>query len=158
VTHHHTPSDRDGLSPAKDRPDIAETRVGAIIVDGAQWAMFGHAATPVHLLVVPRGSGWRFLRAASRMGIAFVVAIPLALIPPHTVWSIGALITGMVLARNRWLENHTIVSLEVTCPRCQATTNVRSGVRLRRPHPVECSACRHTGRVDISPGILPMPA
>ena len=117
--------------------------------------MFGHAATTARLATIPRSRAWRTRMAGTRVGVAIVAAGPLALLPPHTVWSIGALIFGFVVARNRWAENQTVAVLELECPRCGAAREGRAGVRLKVPHPVECEACGHTGQVTFPSESLP---
>ena len=80
------------------------------------------------------------------MAIFVVVAPFAAIFPPHAVWPIGALLTGGVLARKRYVERFTVRDLSGACPKCGETFAVKSG-RLLVPHPVPCPGCHHEASV-----------
>jgi len=120
---------------------------GAVRVE-AETILFGFPSTPAVLSVRPRTAAWRAGGAAARMGGCAVLAGVVALVPPHAPWLIGALVGGVVLARRRWIERHTLESLDGTCPKCGETLRVKPG-RLRSPHPAPCEGCHHEGSVSI---------
>jgi hypothetical protein len=114
-------------------------------VDG-QATLFGFEKAPVLASIQPRSRAWRIGGAARTMAIFVVVAPFVAIFPPHAVWPIGALITGGVLARKRYVERYTVVSLTGACPKCEKAFEVKSG-RLLVPHPVPCPDCHHEASV-----------
>jgi hypothetical protein len=77
-----------------------------------------------------------------------LIAMPVLFIPPHGVWTIGALTAGIILARRRWSERSTLISLHGSCPKCKAPLSVKSGP-LREPHPVTCDQCHHMGSLEV---------
>lgn len=87
------------------------------------------------------------------MAIFAVVAPFVAIIPPHAVWLIGALLTGAFLARKRYIERFTLLSASGVCPKCGEELSVKPG-RLRAPHPVPCDACHHESSLRLPEGTL----
>ena len=77
-----------------------------------------------------------------------VIASFAIFIPPHGVWTIGALTGGLILARRRWLERFTLHSVSGSCPKCKIMLSVKSGP-LRDPHPIACDGCHHTGSLEL---------
>ena len=61
---------------------------------------------------------------------------------------IGALTAGIILARRRMMERFTLISLECTCPKCDAPIKVKR-TRLRIPHPLTCQACHHQASLKV---------
>ena len=78
--------------------------------------------------------GWRARRAAIALAAGLIVAPLVALVPPHAPWALGALGIGLLTARRRWAEEHTLHFLEGACPRCG------EGITLSRPAPPPSSA------------------
>jgi hypothetical protein len=130
--------------------EAAKARAGAAVADddgdrftvAAEAVVFGFPPTPVELSVRRRAVGWRAGGAARRLAIFVVIAPVVAIVPPHAPWAIGALATGVILARRRWSERFTLERVEGVCPKCGEPLAVKSG-RLRVPHPVACEACHH---------------
>lgn len=114
---------------------------GRFTVEG-EAVVFGFPNTPVEMSVRRRAVSWRAGGAARTLAV-FVVAAPLvAIVPPHAPWAIGALATGVILARRRWSERFTLERVEGACPKCGEPLAVTSG-RLKLPHPVSCEACHY---------------
>jgi hypothetical protein len=119
----------------------------------AEAILFGFPSTKAVLVVRPRSASWRATGAALTMGGSLVLAVVVAVVPPHAPWIIGALGGGAMLARRRWIERCTLESLQATCPKCGAALKVKAG-RLRSPHPVPCEACHHQTAIRIDPTVL----
>ena len=118
--------------------------------------LFGYDPTPAEARLLRRSLGWRAGGAARTMLLFLVVAPVVAIVPPHAPWVIGALLTGIILARRRWQEEITLQALDGTCPKCGTTLAVRPG-RLRAPHPLPCEACHHESSLRIAPADLAGP-
>ena len=115
--------------------------------------MFGFPATSVELSVRRRPVGWRVGGAARTLAIFVVVAPFVAIVPPHAPWAIGALATGLILARRRWSERFTLERIQGVCPKCGEPLAVKAG-RLRSPHPVSCEVCHHQTELRFSAEVL----
>lgn len=121
-----------------------------IVLEAVPVTLFGHAPTAARLDLLPRSGGWRTRKAAIPMAIGLAVAPVVALVPPHAPWALIAVATGGILARRRWKEHFTIQEADARCPRCEATLPLRSGTRLRTPHPVTCPDCGHEPVVEVT--------
>ena len=87
------------------------------------------------------------------MVVALLVAPAVVIVPPHAPWVIGALATGTLLARRRWNERFTVMSVVGACPRCSRGYEIKSG-RLRQPHPLPCEECHHESTLRLPDGVL----
>lgn len=114
---------------------------GAYDLDG-EATLFGFDPTPVHGSVVPRTRAWRVGGAVRTMAVFVLLAPFVAIVPPHAVWPIGALLTGGLLARRRYVERFSLRRLDGACPRCGRPLPSKP-TRLRSPHPVPCPGCNH---------------
>lgn len=132
-------------APNPDEGDAFETEGHAVL--------FGFPPSTVQLRIIRRSRGWRVGGAARTFGVSVVLAPVVALLPPHAIWPIGALITGAVLSRRRLKERFTLVSLEGGCPKCAKPLEVRRG-RLLFPHPLPCEGCHHQGSLKLDEGTL----
>ena len=125
---------------------------GAFEVLG-QATLFGFEPSPVRARVTARSSTWRIGGALRTMAVFVVIAPFVAIFPPHAVWPIGALATGGVLARRRWIEHFTLESIDGVCPKCGAALLVKS-TRLRVPHPIPCDGCHHEAALRLPEEVL----
>lgn len=116
-------------------------------------ALFGFPDTSLHVTMIRRSRGWRVGGAARTFGIAMLVAPVVALMPPHAIWPIGALMTGGVLARRRLHEHFTLVTLEGPCPKCASPFHIKRG-RLKQPHPLQCEVCHHESTLKLPAEVL----
>jgi hypothetical protein len=82
------------------------------------------------------------------MAVALLVVPAVAIVPPHAPWVIGVLATGVLLARRRWNERFTVMSVVGACPRCGREYEITPG-RLRQPHPLPCEGCHHESRLQL---------
>lgn len=119
----------------------------------ASATLFGFDPSPVRATITPRSRAWRVGGALRTMVVAAVVAPLVAVFPPHAVWLIGALLTGSVLARRRYIERFTLVRVEGACPKCGETIAVKS-TRLRIPHQLPCEQCKHESLMRLPDGVL----
>ena len=87
------------------------------------------------------------------MAMALLVAPAVAIVPPHAPWVIGVLATGTLMARRRWNERFTVMSVVGACPRCGYEYQIASG-RLRRPHPLPCEECHHESTLQLPDAVL----
>ncbi|MFW6197633.1 MAG: hypothetical protein ACOC5B_02095 [Myxococcota bacterium] len=110
--------------------------------------LFGYEPTAVAADIEPRPRSWRMSGAARSVGIGLLLAPVVAVVPPHAPWAIGALAAGAVLGRRRWIETHTLMAVDGTCPKCEGPLVVKPA-RLRRPHPLECERCHHTSALEL---------
>ena len=115
--------------------------------------LFGFEDVPRHVVVLHRTKGWRAGGAAMRFGMLAVAAPVVAVVPPHAVWFIGALLTGGVLARRRYAERFTLVEATGSCPKCGQEYTVKSG-RLHVPHSLPCDGCHHESTLRLPDGVL----
>ena len=115
----------------------------------AEALVFGFPSTPVALDIRRRPVSWRAGGAARTLAIFLLVAPFAAMVPPHAPWAIGALATGLILARRRWRERFTLQRVEGPCPKCGEPLAVKSG-RLRLPHSVACEGCHHQTTLRFS--------
>lgn len=87
--------------------------------------------------------GWRARRTAIALAAGLIVAPIAALVPPHAPWALGALGMGILTARRRWTEEHTLHFLQGACPRCGAAVTLSHPSRLRHPHATSCPSCQY---------------
>lgn len=114
---------------------------GTLTVDGRA-TLFGFDDRPVRAAIIPRSRGWRVGGAVRTFAVFAVMAPFVAVFPPHAVWFLGALVTGAVLARRRYIERFTLVGVEGQCPKCGAALTAKKG-RLKEPHALPCEGCNH---------------
>ena len=110
--------------------------------------LFGFPSTPAAATIQPRAKGWRFSGAAWILAGTLVLAPLAAVVPPHAPWAMGVLVAGFVLARRRWTETHTVMTVDGTCPKCGGAFQVKPS-RLKRPHPLECEHCHHVSALKL---------
>jgi hypothetical protein len=139
-----TPDTPNGQGPS-DTP-------GTMVAEG-QAVLFGYPPSEVRATLRPRPRSWRLTGAAQRVAVSLAVAPFVAMVPPHAPWLIGVLTAGGVMARRRWLEEHTLTAIEGACPSCGTPLEVKSG-RLRFPHPLTCEACHHVSSLRLAEGAL----
>lgn len=101
---------------------------------------FGFQPTRVTIDAIERTASWRMTRGLVAAGLGVGVAPVVALVPPHIPWLLGALITGGVIARRRFTEHYTLLSMEGACPRCGEAVTTDPG-RLTAERTVRCGAC-----------------
>lgn len=111
--------------------------------------LFGFDSVPAQAGITPRSRAWRVGGALRTMAIFVVIAPLVAVIPPHAVWFIGALLAGAFLARKRYIERFTLTRLVANCPKCGGAFDIKSQ-RLRIPHPVSCDDCHHESNIRFS--------
>ena len=119
----------------------------------AELTLFGFPPTPARVRLTARTRAWRVGGAARTFALFLVLAPFAAIFPPHAVWPIGALATGGVLARRRYVERFTLREAECVCPKCGKTLGLKP-TRLRVPHPVACDACHHESSLRLPEGVL----
>ncbi|MDX1647300.1 MAG: hypothetical protein R3304_09165 [Longimicrobiales bacterium] len=120
---------------------------------GGRATLFGFEDTPVAARIIARSRAWRVGGAVRTFAVSAVIAPFVAVFPPHAVWLIGALAVGGFLARRRYVERYTLVSVEGKCPKCGTPLSVKSG-RLKRPHPLPCEGCNHEPNLRIPDEVL----
>lgn len=137
--------------PAPIRPGWESVKGAFEVV--AEASLFGFDPTPAHARIAARSRAWRVGGAARTFGLFAVIAPFVAIIPPHAVWLIGALGTGAFLARRRFIEKFTLLSVDGSCPKCGASLDTKPG-RLKKPHPLPCDACHHESTLRLPSGTL----
>jgi hypothetical protein len=143
-----TPSDDDASAPVVS----GERPPGSFDVQ-AEATLFGFEPTPARAAIAARSRGWRVGGAARIFAVFAVVAPFVAIFPPHAVWLIGALLTGAVLARRRYVERFTLLGVDADCPKCGTPFDVKR-TRLKVPHPLSCDACHHESSLRLPAGTL----
>ncbi len=119
----------------------------------AHAVLFGYPPSSVDATLRPRARSWRIGGAARAIAVALLVAPAVAVVPPHAPWVIGVLATGALLARRRWNERFTVMSVVGACPRCGSGYEIKPGP-LRRPHPLPCEECHHESMLQLPDVIL----
>jgi predicted RNA-binding Zn-ribbon protein involved in translation (DUF1610 family) len=109
----------------------------------ARITLFGFDVVPAHARIEARSVGWRALRTSIALAAGLIVAPAVFLVPPHAPWALAALGVGLVTARRRWAEVHTLHFFEGACPRCGEGVSISRPVRLRHPHAVSCPSCHY---------------
>ncbi len=126
----------------------------------AQATLFGFPPATVQVSIRRRTLSWRVAGAARTMAGSLVITLVVVFVPPHAPWVIGALATGVFLARRRWRERFTLERVEGPCPKCGTPLRVKAG-RLRVGHPMSCEVCHHESSLRIPESLLeerPSPA
>jgi len=118
---------------------------------GATIGLFGFEPAPASVTLVARSLSWRTRRAALFAVLGTAAAPVVALLPPHAVWLIGALATGGYLAWRSFNTRYSVVELDGRCPKCDALQSLKTGTRLRQPHPISCASCNHELALTIDP-------
>ena len=139
-------------SVSKSSPHVAEADEDTFVAD-AHAILFGFDPAPLRATLRSRSRAWRVGGAARTFGASVVIAPFVALLPPHAIWPIGALVTGCVLARRRLSERFTLLGIEGSCPKCGSPIQVKSG-RLRVPHSLPCEVCHHESSLELPDGLL----
>jgi hypothetical protein len=118
----------------------------------ASLSCFGADPAPARVVVIPRDASWRTTRGLLALGIGIGLTPLVAIVPPHVPWAAASLIGGIVIARNRFRERTTLLSVAGTCPRCGGAVAQEPRRRLQRPHTVTCSACGETLLLECDTG------
>lgn len=112
--------------------------------------LFGFDATRATLTLRARSRRWRLSRTLRVLAVTALAVPVVGLVPPHAPWVVGALGTGLILARRRWLHRLSVIGLQARCPRCGFELSLPEGVRLRDPHPVPCEGCHHQASLELA--------
>jgi len=119
----------------------------------ARLVLFGFPASEALARIRPRSRNWRVRGSIQIMATFMAIAPLVALVPPHAPWPLGALGVGGILARRRWVERFTLVTLVASCPKC-ATPTVSKSTRLRSPHTITCEVCHHSSVLKVPADLL----
>ena len=134
-------------------PDTGEPGTSDIPVAGApvpaRITLFGFDAVDATARVEARSTGWRVRRASVALAAGLIMAPVLAVVPPHAPWVVVAVAIGLITARRRWAEAHTLHFLEGACPRCESGVSLSRPARLGRPHLISCPSCQHELIVSV---------
>lgn len=145
--------ERPSLAQGASGPDSNGGRPPGAFDVRAEATLFGFEPTPARAAIAARSRGWRVGGAARTFAVFVVVAPFVAIFPPHAVWLIGALLTGAVLARRRYVERFTLLDVDAACPKCGSPLAVKR-TRLKVPHPLPCDACHHESALRLPEGTL----
>ena len=116
--------------------------------------LFGFEPASASVTLFPRSLSWRTRRAVLFSVLGVAIAPVVALLPPHAVWLIGALVTGAYLSWRSFNTRYSVIALDGRCPKCDASLTLRAGTRLREPHPISCQECNHELAFTVDPGQL----
>jgi hypothetical protein len=117
----------------------------------ARITLFGFDPIDAEARIEPRGVRWRLRRTLTAIGTSLLIAPLLALVPPHAPWALGALGVGVIMARRKWLEVHSLLAITGTCPSCGGDVSLPKPARLRHPHPLPCETCKHELTLHVDP-------
>ena len=115
----------------------------------AQITLFGFDGVSADARIEARSRGWRARRAAIALAAGLIAAPLAALVPPHAPWALGALGIGLLTARRRWAEAHTLHFLEGACPRCGEGITLSRPARLRHPDATSCPSCPYELAITV---------
>ena len=131
-------------------PDPASSDdLAAGILVPARITLFGFDVVPANARIEARSVGWRALRTSMALAAGLIVAPVVFLVPPHAPWALAALGIGLVTARRRWAEVHTLHFFEGACPRCGEGVSISRPARLRHPHAVSCPSCHYESALSV---------
>ncbi len=132
-----------------ESPEPSDESSPAGVSVPARISLFGFDEVPADVLVETRSVGWRARRAAIALAAGLIAAPLAALVPPHAPWALGALGIGLLTARRRWAEAHTLHFLEGACPRCGEGITLSRPARLRHPHATSCPSCQYELAISV---------
>ena len=130
-------------------PQLPDESSPAGVSVPARITIFGFDDVPADARIEGRSVGWRARRAAIALAAGLIVAPLVALVPPHAPWALGALGIGLLTARRRWAEEHTLHFLEGACPRCGEGITLSRPARLRHPHAASCPSCQYELAISV---------
>jgi len=128
-------------------PNTGSTTPGMSVP--ARITLFGFPPVEGSARIEPRSVRWRVRSTLASLGVALLIAPLLALVPPHAPWALGTLGMGAATARRKWLEVHSLRSIEGGCPRCGSDISLAKPARLRHPHAVPCDDCKFELSVHV---------
>ena len=102
--------------------------------------LFGVPTRPAVLELTARPRGRRMRRALATFGGALVLALLVALIPPHAPWLLGVLAVGAWRARAEWRGEYELHAFTGACPRCDAELKLDERY-VTPPLVVHCDTC-----------------
>lgn len=139
-----------GKSAVAQMPDStpSDDLVAGISVP-ARITLFGFDAVDATARIEARTTGWRARRASMALAAGLFMAPLLAVVPPHAPWVVIAVVVGLLTARRRWAEAHTLHFLEGACPRCETGISLNRPARLGRPHLISCPSCQYELTVSV---------
>ena len=108
----------------------------------------------VRLKLLPRSTAWRASRAGILTAAGILAAPVVFLLPPHAVWGMGSVITGLVLGGRKWAERYTLLELETQCPRCGHAVAVKGPTRFRNGSNLSCDGCHHSASLQVPESAL----
>ena len=115
----------------------------------ARITLFGFDVVRADARIEARSTGWRARRAALALAAGLIAAPAVGLVPPHAPWALGALAMGLLTARRRWAEEHTLHFLKGSCPRCGEGISISRPARLRHPHAISCPSCQNELAISV---------
>jgi hypothetical protein len=131
-------------SPSAPDGERDASRPGDLIGVPVTLTVFGAAPAAAVATVRHRSLASRVGRAATALGIAWLLAFPAIFFPvAHFVLVPGLVVGGVVLAALRLAEARTLARLQGVCPRCGVALDLTPGGRFRLPRSVQCVHCRN---------------
>ncbi len=91
--------------------------------------------------------GWRTARSALIAGSGVAMAVPAVVLPPHGLFSIGALAVGGIAAYVAWTRGLAIARVHATCVKCGAAFTVTDLGGWSDDQWVRCTGCAEPYRV-----------
>lgn len=107
----------------------------------ARLELFGFAPTPARAEVLERSTSWRATRGLLAAGIGVGAAPAVFFLPLHFPWPVLSVGIGFYIARSRWKEQSTLLSVSGSCPACGAGVRLEKPMRLKVPHVLHCGGC-----------------
>ena len=123
------------------------TSLGTLVPAGI--TLFGFDTAAAIVRIESRSRVWRLKRASVAFVVGLVIAPFVALFPPHALWPLGALGLGAFTARRRWIEYHSLLAVDGSCPNCGSRITLRKVGRLRHPHPLACDSCHYELALEV---------
>ncbi len=135
------------MAPTPDAATPDELLAGVSVP--ARITLFGFDPVDARARIEARTTGWRARRASMALAAGLVMAPLLAVVPPHAPWVVVAVAIGLLTARRRWAEAHTLHFLDGACPRCEMDISLSRPARLSRPHLITCPSCQYELLVSV---------
>lgn len=112
-----------------------ETRPGVVLT------LPGHEPVPGHADLAFRPRSERISRGIASIVGFTVLAIGVAILPPHIPWALIALTAGAIVSYRNFRGVFTVRSFEGKCPRCGAALKIEPGAKIKPPHEMDCYSC-----------------
>lgn len=109
----------------------------------------GHEPVPGRADLEFRPRSERMTRGVASLVGFTLLAVVVAILPPHIPWALIALIAGGIVSVRNFRGVFTVRSFEGNCPRCGAALTIEPGARIKPPHEMDCYSCHFHPMLEV---------